>query len=153
MFNKKNLLFIILSLIIIISITFLGCSFKITQETAISEKITLSEDEFYTSKDNVSLFIHTYNKLPSNFIKKKDAINLGWINSEGNLWDITDNMSIGGDSFGNRENLLPNKKNRKWYECDIEYNGGYRNSERIVFSNDGLIYYTNNHYESFEQLY
>ena len=152
MFNKKNLSFIILSLIII-SITFLGCSFKITQETAISEKITLSEDEFYTSKDNVSLFIHTYNKLPSNFIKKKDAINLGWINSEGNLWDITDNMSIGGDSFGNRENLLPYKKDRKWYECDIEYNGGYRNSERIVFSNDGLIYYTNNHYESFEQLY
>ena len=62
-------------------------------------------------------------------------------------------MSIGGDYFGNRENLLPNKKNRKWYECDINYNGGYRNSERIVFSNDGLIYYTSNHYESFEQLY
>lgn len=70
MFNKKNLLFIILSLIII-SITFLGCSFKITQEATISEKITLSEDEFYTSKNDVSLFIHTYNKLPSNFIKKK----------------------------------------------------------------------------------
>lgn len=152
MFNKKNLLFIILSLIII-SITFLGCSFKITQEATISEKITLSEDEFYTSKNDVSLFIHTYNKLPSNFIKKKDAMNLGWVSNEGNLWDITNNMSIGGDHFGNRENLLPSKKDRQWYECDINYNGGFRNSERIVFSNDGLIYYTSNHYESFEQLY
>ncbi len=71
----------------------------------------------------------------------------------GNLWDVTDEMSIGGDRFGNREGLLPDASGRKWYEADIDYDGGRRNAKRIVFSNDGLIYYTDDHYESFEQLY
>ena len=62
-------------------------------------------------------------------------------------------MSIGGDRFGNREGLLPSASGRKWYECDIDYAGGYRNEKRIVYSSDGLIYYTGDHYESFTQLY
>jgi len=62
-------------------------------------------------------------------------------------------MSIGGDSFGNREGILPKKEGRKWFECDINYEGGYRGAERIVYSNDGLIYYTNDHYKTFVQLY
>ena len=62
-------------------------------------------------------------------------------------------MSIGGDRFGNREGLLPTKKGRKYYECDIDFDGGYRNGKRIVYSNDGLIYYTGDHYESFQLLY
>ncbi|WP_276648398.1 ribonuclease domain-containing protein [Trichococcus flocculiformis] len=62
-------------------------------------------------------------------------------------------MSIGGDCFGNREGLLPKKSGRTYYEADIDYDGGYRGAERIVYSNDGLIFYTDDHYESFEQLY
>lgn len=62
-------------------------------------------------------------------------------------------MSIGGDRFGNREGLLPTAKGRKYYECDIDFDGTYRGAKRIVYSNDGLIYYTEDHYESFELLY
>lgn len=69
------------------------------------------------------------------------------------MWDVTDKMSIGGDRFGNRENRLPIKAGRVYYECDINYKGGYRGPERLVYSNDGLIYYTGNHYDSFTLLY
>ena len=114
---------------------------------------SINEDGEYSSTEEVALYIHTYEKLPSNFITKKKAMDLGWESSKGNLWDVTDKMSIGGDKFGNREGLLPKAEGRVWYECDVNYEGGFRDAERIVFSNDGLIYYTNDHYESFEQLY
>ena len=113
----------------------------------------IEEDEWYSSKDEVALYIHTYGKLPGNFLTKKQAGNLGWVSSKGNLWDVAPGKSIGGDTFGNREGLLPKASGRKWYECDINYEGGYRGAERILFSNDGLIFYTDDHYESFEQLY
>ncbi|MCK9253846.1 MAG: ribonuclease, partial [Clostridiales bacterium] len=78
---------------------------------------------------------------------------LGWDASRGNLWEVTDRMSIGGDRFGNREGLLPDQEGRVWYECDVNYNGGYRGAERLVYSNDGLIYYTDDHYQSFTRMY
>ena len=114
---------------------------------------TLDEDGYYTSKEEVSLYIYTYDKLPDNFISKSEAGVLGWESNEGNLWDVTDRKSIGGDRFGNREGLLPEGSDRQYYECDINYEGGYRGAERLVYSNDGLIYYTSDHYESFELLY
>ena len=49
--------------------------------------------------------------------------------------------------------ILPDKDGRKWFECDINYEGGFRNAERLVYSNDGLIYYTADHYKTFEQIY
>lgn len=113
----------------------------------------LDENGSYSSKEDVALYIHLYNKLPSNFITKKKAEALGWDNKEGNLWDVTDKMSIGGDRFGNYEGLLPEKDGRKYYECDIDYDGGYRGAKRIIYSNDGLIFYTDDHYETFSQLY
>lgn len=120
-------------------------------EAEIIEKI--DEDGYYTSKEDVALYIYTYEKLPKNFITKKGATDLGWKSKEGNLWDVTDKMSIGGDRFGNREGRLPNSKDRQYYECDIDYQGGYRDAERIVYSNDGLVYYTEDHYESFTLIY
>ena len=113
----------------------------------------IDENGSYTSKDEVALYLHTYHKLPGNFITKKEAEALGWVSSKGNLWDVTDHMSIGGDYFGNYEGKLPKKSGRKWYECDINYQGGRRGAERILFSNDGLIYYTDDHYETFTKLY
>ena len=106
----------------------------------------------YTSKEEVSLYIDTYGDLPSNYITKAEAKELGWDSNSGNLWDVAEGMSIGGDVFGNREGLLPEDDDRIYYECDIDYEGGYRNSKRIVYSNDGLIYYTEDHYESFEEI-
>jgi len=118
-----------------------------------TETPAIDEDSYYTSKDEVALYIHTYGRLPGNYIRKNDAMDLGWDASKGNLWDVTDEMSIGGDRFGNREGLLPDESGRQWYEADIDYEGGYRNALRIVYSSDGLIYYTDDHYESFEKLY
>lgn len=107
----------------------------------------------YTSPEDVAAYIHTFGTLPSNFITKSEARDLGWDNSKGNLWDVAEGKSIGGDRFGNYEGLLPKAEGRKYTECDVNYEGGYRGSERIIFSNDGLIFYTDDHYQTFTQLY
>lgn len=122
----------------------------VTEDTA----LTVSEDGEYTSKEEVALYIHLYNHLPSNYITKKEAQDLGWDSSQGkHLNKVAPGKSIGGDKFGNREGLLPKKDGRVYYECDIDYKKGSRNAKRIVFSNDGLIYYTEDHYETYELLY
>lgn len=115
--------------------------------------ISVSEDGEYTSKEEVALYIHLYNHLPSNFITKNEAKDLGWDSGAGNLNKVAPGKSIGGDKFGNREGLLPKKDKRVYYECDIDYVKGKRNGKRIVFSNDGLVYYTEDHYQTFELLY
>ena len=114
---------------------------------------TVKKDGWYTSKDEVALYIHTYGRLPGNFISKTKARNKGWVASEGNLDEVCPGMSIGGSRYYNDDGELPDKRGRTWTECDINYTGGYRGAERIVFSNDGLIFYTADHYETFEQLY
>lgn len=113
----------------------------------------VTEDGTYTSKDEVAAYLHEFGHLPSNYITKKNAKKLGWDNSRGNLDEVAPGKSIGGDYFGNYEGALPEKKGRDYYECDIDYEGGYRGAKRIIFSNDGLIYYTEDHYNTFEQLY
>ena len=113
---------------------------------------TLSEDGTYTSKEDVSLYLYLYGHLPDNFITKKEAEKLGW--SGGSLEPYAPGMCIGGNRFGNYEGLLPEKEGRTYTECDIDTLGAdKRGAKRIVFSNDGLIYYTEDHYESFELLY
>lgn len=112
----------------------------------------LPEDGTYTSKDDVALYIHQYGKLPNNFISKSKARDLGW--SGGSLEPYAPGMCIGGSRFGNYEGLLPEAKGRTYTECDIDTLGvSSRGAKRIVFSNDGLIFYTDDHYESFELLY
>lgn len=112
----------------------------------------LDEYGTYTSKEDVSLYIYTYGCLPLNFITKAEAGDAGW--NGGSLEPYCPGMCIGGDRFGNREGLLPKAPGRTWTECDINTLGAdSRGAERIVFSNDGLIYYTGDHYSSFELLY
>ena len=112
----------------------------------------IDEDGSYTSKEEVALYIHTYGRLPGNFITKKEAQALGW--SGGSLEPYAPGKCIGGSRFGNYEGLLPEKDGRTYTECDIDTLGAEsRGAKRIVFSNDGLIYYTGDHYESFELLY
>ena len=110
----------------------------------------IAEDGSYTSKEDVALYLRTYGKLPGNFITKTQANALGW--EGGDLWRYAPGKSIGGDVFGNREGMLPKKSGRTWYECDIDYSGGSRGAKRIVYSSDGLIYYTGDHYETFTEL-
>ena len=112
----------------------------------------LPEDGTYTSREDVALYIHQYGCLPSNFITKKEAEKLGW--TGGSLEPYAPGMCIGGSRLGNYEGLLPEKDGRTYTECDIDTLGAEkRGAKRIVFSNDGLIYYTEDHYESFELLY
>jgi guanyl-specific ribonuclease Sa len=120
-----------------------------TVYTAHTEPL-LDEDGSYTTKADVALYIHTYGKLPSNFMTKKQAKKLGW--SGGSLEDFAPGMCIGGDYFGNYEGLLPEDK--EYHECDIDTLGKKsRGAKRIIYSDDGYIYYTEDHYESFELLY
>ena len=107
-------------------------------------------DEPCISRECVSAHIRRTGSLPQNFITKKQAGELGW--QGGDLWRYARGKSIGGDRFGNFERRLPDKKGRIWRECDIEYRGGARGTKRLIFSNDGLIFYTADHYESFERV-
>ena len=113
----------------------------------------VTEDGEYTSKEEVAAYLHQFGHLPSNYITKKEAEALGWDSREGNLWEVAPGKSIGGSRFGNYEGSLPDKNGRKYYECDIDYTGGYRGAKRIIYSGDGLIYYTEDHYKTFEKLY
>lgn len=155
--KKKITALLILVLLLVLTIS--GCSTNSTQKESTvidSANITVKkivENGVYSKTEEVAEYIHTYHKLPSNYITKNDAIALGWDSDKGNLWKVTDKKSIGGDKFGNYEGLLPKKSGRQWYECDVNYQGGYRGSERILYSNDDLIYYTNDHYKTFKKLY
>mgnify|MGYP000986946401 CR=1 FL=1 len=106
-----------------------------------------------SSKEDVAAYIHQFGHLPDNFITKKEAKNAGWVSSKGNLSEAAPGKSIGGDRFGNYEGILPEKEGRQYYECDIDSDGGYRGAKRIIYSDDGLVYYTEDHYETFELLY
>ncbi|MFB9273755.1 ribonuclease domain-containing protein [Cohnella cellulosilytica] len=100
----------------------------------------------------VADYIRRHHELPDNFITKKEAEALGWVPAQGNLHKVAPGKSIGGDRFGNREGLLPKAKNRIWYEADIHYEQGTRGADRILYSNDGLIYMTVDHYQSFTDI-
>ena len=116
-----------------------------------SRDAAISEDGSYTTAEDVARYLHTYKRLPGNFITKAQARKLGW--EGGSLEAYAPGKAIGGDRFGNYEGLLPTKKGRVYYECDIDTLGQKsRGAKRIVYSNDGLIYYTEDHYQSFTLL-
>ncbi len=114
---------------------------------------SLPEDGWYSSKEEVALYLHLYGQLPDNFITKAEAQAAGW--TGGNVEPYTgEGTALGGSRFGNYEERLPQAEGRTYQECDIDTVGASsRGAKRIVFSNDGLIYYTDDHYESFELLY
>ena len=111
---------------------------------------SVDKDGSYTSPEDVAAYIHTFGTLPQNFLTKREAQALGWDSHKGNLWDVAPGMSIGGDRFGNYEGLLPDGN---YKECDVNYDGGFRGAERLIFGEDGSVYYTSDHYKSFTQLY
>ena len=116
------------------------------------EPVQIDEDGTYNSVEDVSLYLYTYDHLPDNYITKDEARELGW--TGGSVEQAAPGCAIGGDRFGNREGLLPKAGGRQYYECDIDTIGeNSRGAKRIVWSDDGLIYYTEDHYESFTLLY
>lgn len=118
----------------------------ITEDSAIPEY-----GESYYDLEHVVLYLTEYNELPPNYITKEEARELGW--EGGSVEDYKAGAAIGGDRFGNREGLLPEADGRSYTECDIDTDGyGSRGSRRLVFSNDGLFFYTSDHYESFSEV-
>ncbi len=108
------------------------------------------EGEYYYDLENVVLYLELYDALPDNFITKSEARDLGW--NGGSVEEYLEGAAIGGDQFGNREELLPKEPGRTYTECDLNTDGaGSRGAERLVFSNDGLYFYTQDHYESFTE--
>ena len=123
----------------------------VTDATGLTVEL-LDEDSWYYGAADVAMYLDTYGHLPGNYMTKNEARELGW--EGGSLKEYAPGMAIGGDRFGNREGLLPEKDGRIYYECDIVApDADSRGASRIVFSNDGLIYFTRDHYESFELFY
>lgn len=119
-------------------------------EVTTEESIIVEEDKEYGSYKEVAAYIHTFKKLPSNYLTKNEAHQKGW--DDGNpQYDIEGNVYIGGDSFKNLEQLLP--INEEYYECDVDYVDEKRSQSRLIYTKDGKVYYTNDHYESFTRLY
>lgn len=158
--NKRNWLTALLMLLLMTALLVTGCASDGANtgtengtEPHAAGSISVTEQGQYTAPQDVADYLHRYGHLPDNFITKKEAKALGWDNQAGNLDEVAPGKSIGGDSFSNREGLLPKEKGRSYWECDVNYTGGYRGSERLIYSSDGLIFYTDDHYKSFEQLY
>lgn len=141
----------VLSLILLLLTAFVSCggADDISQTTAVTG---LDQNGSYTAAEDVAAYLHVYGELPVNFITKAEARDLGW--NGGGLEDYAPGCCIGGDKFGNYEGSLPEADGRRYFECDINTLGkDSRGAERLVFSNDGLIYYTPDHYETFQLLY
>ena len=102
-----------------------------------------------TDAETVIAFVKAHQKLPDYYITKSEAKNQGWIASKGNLCDVLPGKAIGGDKFSNREKQLP--KGEQNYEADVNYNCGNRGADRIVFTKNGKVWLTKNHYKSFDK--
>ena len=149
-FTKKLLALLMIVVMAIGTLT--GCVPSDSGSGSASSTAAIAEDGSYTSKEDVALYLHTYGHLPDNYITKDEARALGW-QSKGTLDEVAPGKSIGGDYFGNYEGILPDEPGREYHERDIDYVSGNRNAKRIVYSNDGNIYYTEDHYNTFEHLY
>lgn len=148
--NKLSKSTLFLSLLLVLLFLFLtACA----PAESVQQEWRPEEGVSYLQAEEVAAYLYLYKELPPNYLTKKEAAELGWDAQAGNLWEVQDQACIGGDVFGNREKKLPEQKGRRWYECDVNYAGGYRGPERLVYSNDGLIYYTSDHYNSFDLWY
>jgi len=140
--KMKSFLLLLLGLLLLA-----GCGL-IDNELQTEQRLT----QVSTSFEAVAKYIEAHHELPDNFITKAEARKLGWESDKGNLNEVAPDKSIGGDVFQNREGKLPKHKGRVWYEADINYKSGFRGGDRILYSNDGLIYKTEDHYETFQQI-
>ena len=156
---KKKLSFI-LSVLLLLAFWFVGGldselpaqPAEIADATGYVEGLTIDPDGRYYSAFDVSLYLHVHGRLPDNYITKDEARELGW--EGGSVEKVAPGYAIGGDVFGNREGLLPEEPGRIYYECDVDTKDtDSRGAHRLVYSDDGLIYYTSDHYETFELLY
>ena len=102
---------------------------------------------------SIADYLFAHGELPENFITKKEAQALGWDSRFNYVSDVAPGMSIGGDYFGNYEGKLPRAWGLTYREADCWYTGGSRNAFRIIYSSDGRVWYTEDHYNTFTELF
>ncbi len=105
-----------------------------------------------TSANRVAAWIHQHHHLPDYYLTKGQARREGWDPSQANLCDILPGKAIGGDHFSNREGRLPDASGRRWFEADVNYQCGHRNADRLLYSSDGLVFLTTDHYRTFTRI-
>ena len=154
MIKNKGKQILILLLVLLLALCLPACRKKDQSKTEPSgssqAEASLDRSGSYDQKDDVALYLHLYGELPENYMTKKEARKLGW--NGGSLEDYAPGKCIGGDHYGNYEGNLPSDDNYR--ECDIDTLGKKkRGAKRIVYSDDGDIYYTEDHYNHFTQLY
>ncbi|OTA19270.1 barnase [Xenorhabdus beddingii] len=154
---KKNILAAVCLFLAVVYIFFAKGIAPFGTETTgksplVSEKVTPQQIDVLTEQHRVADYLRQHHQLPDYYITKKQARRLGWNAREGNLCQVLPGRAIGGDRFSNREKKLPTESGRHWFEADVNYRCGHRGSDRLLYSNDGLIYLTVDHYNSFTRL-
>ncbi len=122
---------------------------RINQEFNSDNSSNSNSIDELTKDEKVIAYVKSNHQLPDYYITKSEAKSKGWIPSKGNLCDVLKGKAIGGDKFSNREKQLP--KGEQYYEADVNYNCGNRNADRIVFTKNGDVWLTKNHYKTFEK--
>ena len=131
-----------------------------TSTTSTSSKSSISQPESQrplaidekTQANKVADYLQQHARLPDFYISKKEARAKGWNAKAGNLCEVLPGRAIGGDRFMNREKQLPEEAGRQWFEADVNYQCGHRGSDRLLYSNDGLIYLTTDHYRTMQRV-
>lgn len=119
---------------------------------AITPRETPKTIDQLTAQNNVVSFMEKYQKLPAFYMTKKQAREAGWDAKKGNLCEVLPGRAIGGDRFSNREKGLPIADGRQWFEADINYRCGHRGADRLLYSSDGMIFVSTDHYKTFQQV-
>ncbi len=97
-------------------------------------------------------WLKTYGKLPSYYVSAEQARSKGWSPKKGNFDKLFPNKMMKRGEYDNKDGHLPSAPGRIWYEADINYRHGFRGLPRIVYSNDGLIFVTYDHYATFIEI-
>ncbi|MDY6387986.1 MAG: ribonuclease domain-containing protein [Fibrobacter sp.] len=131
---------------------------KTTSSSSIAAKSiyeAVEESGLYTTKDSVAAYLCKFDKLPSNYVGKNEGQSL-YESKTGNTFEkwnfnpwTTIGVMIGGDVFDNREGLLPSGS---YHEADVDYSAKNRGTKRLIYQSDCVIYYTADHYETFDKL-
>lgn len=151
MSNNRSLGYIVLLIIVIGGFIFFTQKSSSLNTQFINNDSTIVKIDELTREAVVVAYVKKHQQLPDYYITKYQARRHGWDASSGNLCDVLPGRAIGGDVFSNREKSLPSANNRKWFEADLNYNCGRRNADRLLFSSDGLVYVTYDHYKTFTQ--
>lgn len=122
----------------------------------------IEESGEYTTKDSVAAYLCKFDKLPSNYVGKNEGKDL-YESSTGNTfskWNFnpwtTIGVMIGGDDFNNYASdpdyYHENLPEGEYYEADVDYSGSNRGTKRLIYQSGCIIYYTADHYETFDLL-